>query len=88
MAYDRQLTKAISVKSLVDDTTFENFASLTLIDSGGADGFQIAGEDGVFGSVPTGIVVNIGMAGIRPCTKCTVKATTGKTLAVTAILYQ
>lgn len=79
--------KAIKVIPLTAETVFEKFESLTLIDSGATDGFQIAGTDGVYGAIPTGIVVNIGGPGPRACEKITVKAASGKTLACTAILY-
>jgi hypothetical protein len=81
-------TKTMQVLALTSDTVFENFASLTLIDSAATDGFQLAGSDGVYAQIPTGIVVNIGNYDLKPIAKAFVKATSGKSLAVTAILLQ
>ncbi len=81
----KQTGRVITVTTTTD---FSNFSSLTLIDAGAADGFQLAGTDGVFGVIPTGIVINIGQSEGRAVEKFTVKAATGKSLNVTAILYQ
>jgi hypothetical protein len=76
------------VRTLTEETDFENFQSLTLIDAGALDGFQLAGSDGVFGVIPTGIVINLGGVDGRVPIKFTVKAAAGASLNVTAILYQ
>ena len=83
-------TKTMQVMALSSSSPviFENFVSLTLIDSGATDGFQLAGSDGNYAQVPTGVVVNIGNFDLNPITKAMVKATNGKSLAVTAILLQ
>jgi hypothetical protein len=81
-------SKAIKVEAITGDTTYEDFESITLIDSAATDGFQIAGSDGVYAQVPTGIVVNVGGPGPRLCEKISIKATSGKSLACTVIIYK
>jgi hypothetical protein len=83
-----QLKQASQVIAVTSDRTFENFSSLTLIDAGAADGFQLAGSDDVYCVIPTGIVINLGGSDGRVGAKFSVKAAAGKSLNVTAILYQ
>jgi hypothetical protein len=80
--------KRIYVTNPIGPTTFSNFESLTLIDAGATNGFQIAGGDGIYSQVPTGIVVNIGGPGPRLCEQVSIIATSGQPLNVTAILYK
>jgi hypothetical protein len=82
-----QLTQTSKVITITTQTDFTNFSSLTLIDAGAADGYQLAGSDGVFGVIPTGIVVNLGGENGRVPSKFTIKAAAGKSLNVTAIIY-
>jgi len=83
MARDRQLI----VETVTSEKTFTNVFSILLIDAGETDGFQIAGEDDVFGVVPTGVPVSISPVDGRAISKVTVKAASGKSLNVTAIYY-
>jgi hypothetical protein len=82
------LTQPVKVLTITATTTFRNFTSLTLIDAGASDGFQIAGGDGVYGVIPTGVVINLGGSEGRVGAEFTVKAADGKSLNVTAIFYQ
>ncbi len=68
-------------------TIFENFDSLSLIDAGATDGFQIQDSNGNTAVIPTGIVVNIGGPAGKVAGKITVIPASGKTLNVTAIVY-
>jgi len=88
MSNDPRVSKKLYVQAVTSQTTFENFESLLLIDAGGTDGFQLAGSDDNFAFVPTGVPVSIGAAGTRVCEKATVKAASGKSLNVTAIIYR
>lgn len=81
-----RLTSTASVQQLTTETTFNNFQSLTIIDAGQIDGFQIAGTNGVFGFIPGGFAFSI-KGPYTLCEQITVKAATGKSLNVTVILY-
>jgi hypothetical protein len=75
------------VLTLTSDYTFQDFDSVCLIDAGAADGYQLAGDNDVYGVIPTGIVVNLGGANGRVGKKFSIKAASGKSLNVTAIVY-
>lgn len=83
-----KVTQSGKVLTLTSTTVFRNFQSLTLMDAGATDGFNLAGDDDNAGFIPTGIVVNLGGADGRAPGKWTVSEASGKSLNVTAILYQ
>jgi hypothetical protein len=85
---DTKVQKTVTVIPCTNTTIFENFESLSLIDAGATDGFQIQDAKGVTGVIPTGIVVNIGGIDGKVCSKIIVLAASGKSLNVTAIMYQ
>jgi hypothetical protein len=88
MTLDPRIQQSGTVLQITSQTDFQNFQSLTLIDAGASDGFNLAGGDGNFSFIPTGIVVNLGGGDGRAPAKFTVQAASGKSLNVTAILYQ
>ena len=87
------LTKKIITLALTTDTDFENFESISIIDAGAADGFQVKGEtaDGKASdwiTVPTGIPYNLGAVNGRTISKLQLKAASGKSLnASVSIIY-
>jgi hypothetical protein len=83
-----KLTQSAVVQTLTSTKVFQDFVSLILIDAGASDGFNLAGSDDVAGFIPTGIVINLGGSDGRVPIKFTVSAASGKSLNVTAILYQ
>jgi hypothetical protein len=71
-------------------TSFENFRSLSLVDAGETDGFQVKGDsdDSVWIFIPTGLPYNIGADDESCQTKLYLQAATGKNLNVSAtVLY-
>jgi hypothetical protein len=86
-----RITKGPISFQCTEQTIFENFESLSLIDTGVTDGFQIllgTNASSEWIQVPTGIPYNIGQSGGKPIDKLIVKATEGKTLNVAAsVIY-
>jgi hypothetical protein len=85
---DSKVVKSPKVVACTSTTIFENFDSLSLIDAGATDGFRIEDSQGHIGVIPTGIVVNIGGTQGKAASKIIVLAASGKSLNVTAIVYE
>jgi hypothetical protein len=70
-----------------DTAIFEDFDSLTIIDSGATDGFILEDNNGAQIVIPSGIVVNISGPNGKLGKKILVKAASGKTLNAGALVY-
>jgi hypothetical protein len=87
MTLDPRIEQTMQVINVTSQTDFADFKSLTLIDAGASDGFNLAGPNSNFGFIPTGIALSFGGAEGRVPSKVTVQAAAGKSLNVTAIIY-
>jgi hypothetical protein len=83
MSRDSKKPKTYAITS---ETFFEDFESLSLIDAGSTDGFQIKGDgaDSQWIFIPTGVPYNIGQSGGRIMTRIYIKEADGGTLNVSA----
>jgi hypothetical protein len=83
-------TKQPKTYTITAATSFQNFESLSLIDAGATDGFQVKGDgaDSEWIVIPTGIPYNIGQSGGRIITELFIKEADGKSLNVSAsVIY-
>lgn len=86
-----RITKGPVSFQCTEQTIFENFESLSLVDTGATSGFQVklgTSASSEWISIPTGIPYNIGQSGGKPIDKLIVKAAEGGTLNVAAsVIY-
>jgi hypothetical protein len=90
---DARQGKVAITRTLTAETTFEDFESISVVDAGAADGFQVKCGDykGVVSewiTIPTGVPYNIGVASNRYITTLSIKAASGASLnASVTIIY-
>ena len=85
---DPRAGKSIQVGTLIDEYTFEDFESISLIDAGATNGFTIVDDEGNEAIIPTGVPISIGGPGPKSSSFLTVKATGETTLNCSYILYK
>ena len=83
-----QQGKAIIIAALTSETVYEDFESISIVDAGATDGFNIVDEKGNEGFIPTGVPISIGGPGPKTSNYLKVKPASGKSLNATVILYQ
>ena len=84
--------KVMITRTVTSETEFTDFESISIVDAGATDGFQIKGGNGKLTSewivIPTGVPYNAGVASNRYITTVSIKAASGKSLnASVTIIY-